>query len=35
VVDHRVVYAVAIVAGSLVTALAINALKRLTERTDR
>jgi fructose-specific phosphotransferase system IIC component len=32
VVDHRLVYVAAIVAGSLVTALAINAVKRLTEK---
>jgi fructose-specific phosphotransferase system IIC component len=32
VVDHRVVYVLAIVAGSLVTALTINAVKRLTEK---
>jgi fructose-specific phosphotransferase system IIC component len=35
VVDHRIVYVVAIVAGSVVTALAINAVKRLTERTEQ
>ncbi len=35
VVDHRLVYVAAIVAGSLVTALAINTVKRLTERTDQ
>jgi fructose-specific phosphotransferase system IIC component len=28
------VYVIAIVAGSLVTALTINAVKRLTERTE-
>lgn len=33
VVDHRVVYVIAIVAGSVVTALAINTIKRLTERS--
>ena len=32
VVDHRLVYVAAIVAGSLVTALAINTVKRLTEK---
>jgi fructose-specific phosphotransferase system IIC component len=32
VVDHRLVYVLAIVAGSLVTALTINAVKRLTEK---
>jgi PTS system fructose-specific IIC component len=31
VVDHRLIYVVAIVAGSIVTALAINLIKRLTE----
>ena len=30
VVDHRLAYVVAIVAGTIVTALLINALKRLT-----
>ena len=30
VVDHRLIYVVAIIAGTIVTALAINALKRLT-----
>jgi fructose-specific phosphotransferase system IIC component len=35
VVDHRLAYVAAIVAGSLVTALAINALKRLTEPTTQ
>jgi fructose PTS system EIIBC or EIIC component len=34
VVDNRLIYVVAIVAGSLVTAVAINAVKRLTERTE-
>jgi fructose-specific phosphotransferase system IIC component len=33
VVDNRLAYVIAIVAGSLVTALTINAVKRLTERT--
>ncbi len=33
VVDQRLMYVVAIVAGSVVTALAINGLKRLTERS--
>jgi fructose PTS system EIIBC or EIIC component len=33
VVDQRLVYVLAIVVGSLVTALAINTVKRLTERT--
>jgi fructose PTS system EIIBC or EIIC component len=32
VVDHRLVYVLAIVAGSVVTAVAINAVKRLTEK---
>jgi PTS system fructose-specific IIC component len=32
VVDHRVVYVVAIIVGSIVTALTINAVKRMTER---
>jgi fructose-specific phosphotransferase system IIC component len=32
VVDHRLVYVAAIVAGSVVTALAINTVKRLTEK---
>jgi fructose-specific phosphotransferase system IIC component len=32
VVDNRLVYVIAIVAGSLVTALTINAVKRLTEK---
>jgi len=35
VVDQRLVYVIAIVAGSLVTALTINGVKRLTERTER
>ncbi len=35
VVDHRLVYVAAIVAGSVVTALTINAVKRLTERTGQ
>jgi fructose-specific PTS system IIC-like component len=34
VVDHRLVYVAAIVAGSLVTALAINTVKRLTEKAQ-
>lgn len=33
VVDHRLVYMIAIVAGSVVTALAVNAVKRLTEKS--
>jgi fructose-specific phosphotransferase system IIC component len=33
VVDHRLWYVVAIVAGSVVTAVTINTVKRLTERT--
>jgi fructose-specific phosphotransferase system IIC component len=33
VVDHRIVYVVAIVAGTIVTAVVINALKRLTRGT--
>jgi fructose-specific phosphotransferase system IIC component len=32
VVDHRLVYVAAIIAGSVVTALAINTVKRFTER---
>jgi fructose-specific phosphotransferase system IIC component len=34
VVDHRLVYVAAIVAGSVVTALAINTVKRLTEKAQ-
>ena len=34
VVDNRLVYVIAIVAGSLVTALTINAVKRSTKKTD-
>jgi PTS system fructose-specific IIC component len=33
VVDNRLVYVIAIVAGSIVTALAINTIKRLTEKS--
>jgi fructose-specific phosphotransferase system IIC component len=32
VVDHRLMYVAAIVAGSLVTAMTINFVKRLTEK---
>ncbi len=34
VVDHRLVYVIAIVVGALVTALTINVVKRVTERRD-
>lgn len=33
VVDNRLVYVVAILAGSIVTALVINTVKRLTEKS--
>ncbi len=32
VVDHRLIYIVAIVAGALVTAVAINLVKKFTEK---
>ncbi len=32
VVDHRVVYAAAIITGAIVTARSINSLKRFTEK---